>query len=74
MFNGILSILCYHTHYVFPLLIFSLQSEVRSVHRDLLESSDNHFPGFDLDSGYICIKSLQVIFSSVTIFLPYLSL
>ena len=52
MFSGVLSILCYLTNYVFPLLIFSLQSEVRRVYRELLESSDN-FSGFDLDSGYV---------------------
>lgn len=35
------------------LAIFVLQSEVRRVYRDLLESDDHTFAGFDLETGYV---------------------
>ena len=43
------------------------------MYRDLLESDDRSFTGFDLDSGYV-FTSLQVLPCSVTIFPPYLSI
>ena len=39
------------------------------MYRDLLESDDRSFTGFDLDSGYV-FTSLQVLPCSVTIFSP----
>ena len=36
-------------------MFFCLQSEVRRVYRDLVESKDAGFAGFDLESGYVGI-------------------